>query len=68
MSASNHARSRDATLRARSRELLDEGKARARKLGLRVRGQMRDRPVTSLVVAGSMGLLVGLMLGRKRWR
>ena len=53
-------------IRDRARELLDEGKASARDLGTRVRGQLRERPLTSLVVAGSFGLLVGLLLGRKR--
>jgi ElaB/YqjD/DUF883 family membrane-anchored ribosome-binding protein len=75
MSAGKEARSPDDHLddgdlqqrvRERARELLDEGKATARDLGARIRGPMRERPLTALVVAGSIGLLVGMLLGRKR--
>jgi ElaB/YqjD/DUF883 family membrane-anchored ribosome-binding protein len=49
----------------RARELVDEGKEAMENLGTKVRGQVRDRPLTSLVVAGSIGLLIGLLVGRK---
>ena len=32
----------------------------------KLRGQVRERPMTSLVVAGGIGLLLGLLIARKR--
>jgi ElaB/YqjD/DUF883 family membrane-anchored ribosome-binding protein len=77
MTASNDARSLgdelagDASemkqrIQDRARELADHGKEAVREMGAKVRGQVRDRPLTSLVVAGGIGLLLGLLLGRKR--
>jgi ElaB/YqjD/DUF883 family membrane-anchored ribosome-binding protein len=50
----------------RARELVDHGKDAMQDMRANMRGQVRDRPMTSLVVAGSFGLLLGLLLGRKR--
>jgi ElaB/YqjD/DUF883 family membrane-anchored ribosome-binding protein len=77
MSASNEARSLgedlagDASemkqrIQDHARELADDGKEVLQDLRNKMRGQVRDRPLTTLVVAGSIGLLLGLLLGRKR--
>jgi ElaB/YqjD/DUF883 family membrane-anchored ribosome-binding protein len=76
MSATNETRSLGADLdgdadalqqriQDRARELVEDGKEAMENLGTKVRGQVRDRPLTSLVVAGSIGLLIGLLVGRK---
>jgi len=49
----------------RARELVEDGKEALENVGTKVRGRVRDRPLTSLVVAGSIGLLIGLLVGRK---
>jgi ElaB/YqjD/DUF883 family membrane-anchored ribosome-binding protein len=53
-------------IKDRATELVQDGKDAIQGLGTKVRSQFRDRPVASLVVAGSIGLLIGLLIGRKR--
>jgi ElaB/YqjD/DUF883 family membrane-anchored ribosome-binding protein len=79
MSATNEARAHDdgldgseisadsikQRLKERADELIDDGRAAVGNAGSKMRGQVRERPLTSLVVAGSVGLLVGLLIGRK---
>jgi ElaB/YqjD/DUF883 family membrane-anchored ribosome-binding protein len=52
-------------IKDRAAELVQDGREAIAGLGTKVRGQVRDRPVASLVVAGSIGLLIGLLIGRK---
>jgi ElaB/YqjD/DUF883 family membrane-anchored ribosome-binding protein len=49
----------------RARELVEDGREALENVGTKVRGQVRERPLTSLIVAGSIGLLIGLLVGRK---
>jgi ElaB/YqjD/DUF883 family membrane-anchored ribosome-binding protein len=49
----------------RARALVEDGKEALENVGTKVRGQVRERPLTSLVVAGGIGLLIGLLVGRK---
>jgi len=53
-------------IKDRATELVRDGKDAIEGLGTKVRGQLRERPVASLVVAGSIGLLIGMLIGRKR--
>lgn len=53
-------------IRNRAHELVEDGQVAAANLGAKVRGQVRDRPLTALVVAGGIGLLLGLLVSRKR--
>jgi ElaB/YqjD/DUF883 family membrane-anchored ribosome-binding protein len=50
----------------RARALVNHGKDAVQDMGANMRGQVRDRPMMSLIVAGSFGLLLGMLLGRKR--
>jgi len=46
--------------------LLRRGRRAAHDAGERVSGKVRERPLTSLAVAGGIGLLLGILLGRRR--
>ena len=53
-------------LKERADELIDDGREALGNVGGKVSDQVRERPLTSLVVAGSVGLLLGLLIARKR--
>ena len=47
------------------KELLANGQEAIESFGCKVRDQVSDRPMTSVMVASGIGLLIGLLLGRK---
>jgi len=53
-------------LKDRADELVEQGQEAVENLGNKVRGQVNARPLTSLVVAGGIGLLLGLLIARRR--
>ena len=52
-------------IRDRAEAIVDEGKEAVEHLGTKMRGQVRERPLASLVVAGGVGLLLGMLIARK---
>jgi ElaB/YqjD/DUF883 family membrane-anchored ribosome-binding protein len=52
-------------LRERAGELVEEGKRKARAVKDDVGLRVSERPFTALLVAGGVGLLIGLMMRRK---
>lgn len=52
-------------IRDRAETLVDDGKEAVEELGTKMRDQVHERPLTSLVVAGGIGLLLGLLIVRK---
>ncbi len=53
-------------IKDRAEELVADGREAIENAGSKVRGQVRDRPLTSLAVAGGIGLLIGMLIARKR--
>lgn len=53
-------------LRERTEKAVEDGQEALENLGSKFRGQVRERPMTALVVASGIGLLLGLLIARKR--
>lgn len=49
----------------RASKIVEHGEEALENVGTRVRGQVVERPLTSIAVASGVGLLVGLLIGRK---
>jgi len=53
-------------IKERAEELVEQGQEAVENLGERVRGQVTARPLASLLAAGGIGLLLGMLIARKR--
>ena len=53
-------------IKDRAEALVEGGRDALENLGTQARGQVRDRPLTSLAVAGGIGLLLGVLIARRR--
>lgn len=50
---------------AKFHQVVDSGKAHAREWTSNLQGGVRERPVQSLLIAASVGIFVGWLLGRR---
>ncbi len=53
-------------IRDGAHEALENGQEALEHLGSTVRGQVRDRPLAALMIAGGVGLLLGILIDRRR--
>lgn len=63
--SSRRAQSNAKHLLENGKELLANGQEAIEDFGCKVRDQISDRPMTSVAVASGIGILIGLILGRK---
>lgn len=49
-----------------AQELVAHGEAALDSMGTKVRGQVCDRPLTSVLVASGIGLLLGLLISNRK--
>jgi len=52
-------------IRETAHDYLDRGRTRAREVGETVHGHLREQPVKSLVIAGAVGFILGMLWVRK---
>ena len=52
----------------RADEVVEKGKAKARELRESVSDSLREDPLKAMLIAGGVGLLIGLYFGRQRGR